>query len=300
MGIYIHTRTMTDEADETASIAASTVQSECNSELKYGAKVESVLQIWPLGGVECLNPAAPRWSDEPLVYLKPEPIPLGGVSNRLGHYSHSCYNDSFLEKVGLKNPVGKLFADNETSQERKRKIDKAGRDVKRVEMKDLRDDCKTLLVYERSLFPEESRGNARTRMMDVIIKQCMKITDLFEEAAQILDLLDDKDRDIEKIQEKLKTKEDKRFGLEGETEVLRKEIAQLQTTLHNTKNSTSDKIKKDQELNAELKDQKTKGMAMVKTAEVAKGKMTTLKNAMSSAEKAMESTISEIKEESDN
>jgi len=283
---------------------ASSIISEVNSEIKYGGKkVESVLDIWPLGGVECLNKVAPQWSDEPLVYIKPEPFRLEGISDRLDGYTQFQHQDPeggkhkvdpFLEKVGLKNPIRREFRDTRESQNRAAKIEKALREVKRIEMNDLRSDCHTLLVIEKAMYPE---ANARGRMSRAVVAQCMKMTDLFEEACQILDVLDEKDLEEQQINDVLKAKEDKRFGLEAENEILRKEIWALQDQLHNVKLETQAKVNKDMELNGTLRKEKDDGNRMIKTAEAAKGKMTVLRNAMHTAEKSMEASISDIQAE---
>merc|ERR1712066_9193 len=140
----------------------------------------------------------------------------------------------------------------------------------------------------------QRESHARGKMVTSIFIQCLKMIDLFEEKCEYVDSLDRIAVKTTEMGVKLKGKENDRTDLEGQNEVLRSEISKLQTNLHNTRESTNNKVRQQGKLLDDLKEMKENYTSMMKIAESAKMKMGVLKNAMTEAEKSMESSIKEM------
>merc|ERR1711990_1327253 len=234
---------------------------------------EQELENWPLGHV---NPqeGPRRLTLEPLIYDKPKPIAMG---NRPQPHVE------LKKKVEIEEKVEKPNREKIIAQQKRI-----------IQLKDLQQfkEQVSQVINEEQFMQRE--GHARTKMTTSIMVQCLKMIDLFEERCEYLDTLDLIEVKTSDMGKKLDEKNDNRTDLEGQNEVLRKEISKLQTTLHNTRESTNAKVRKQGKLMDEMKEMKENYASMMKIAENAKLKMGVLKSAMSEAEKSMESSIKEM------
>lgn len=228
---------------------------------------------WPMGHVAPLE-GDRRLTLEPLIYSACKPVALG---NRPQPH------------VELRQKIDE--EEKEEKPDREKIIAQQKRIIQLKDLQQVKEEVSKIIHGEQMMQRER---NARSTMTTSIMIQSLKMIDLFEEKCEYIDSLD---RIVVKTTEmgvKLDEREGFKSGLEGENEVLRKEISKLQSTLHNTREATNNKVRQQGKMLDDMKNMKENYTSMMKIAEGAKMKMGVLKNAMSEAEKSMESSIGEM------
>lgn len=228
---------------------------------------------WPMGHVAPVE-GDRRLTLEPLIYSKPQPVALG---NRPQPH------------VELKQKVEQ--EEKEEKPNREKIIAQQKRIIQLKDIQQIKEQVSVVINGEQTM---QREGHARSKMCTSIMIQCLKMIDLFEEKCEYIDSLDRIAVKTTEMGSKLNGKEGDRTDLEGQNEVLRKEISNLQSKLHTTRESTNNKVRQQGKLLDDLKDMKENYVSMMKIAEGAKMKMGVLKNAMSEAERSMESSIKEM------
>lgn len=245
---------------------------------------EDEVSNWPMGQVDLLQESS-RLRCEPLIYDKPKPIGLGNIPQP--HVELKARVEAAAkpaEKVDDKPAPPKHTRETIIAQQK--------RIVKLRDISLLKSEVATVIREEQNM---QREGNARSRMCSMIMVQCLKLVDLFEEGCEMHDALDDIEIKTQLKQIDLDERIAYRNELENENQGLRNEVSTLQKNLHNTRQSTNQKVDKQSKLHQEITAEKAKTTAMMKAADGAKVKMSVLRNAMAEAEKSMESSIKDVK-----
>merc|ERR1712110_619358 len=103
-----------------------------------------------------------------------------------------------------------------------------------IQLKDIQQIKEQVSVVINGEQTMQREGHARSKMCTSIMIQCLKMIDLFEEKCEYIDSLDRIAVKTTEMGGKLQGKDDDRTDLEGQNEVLRKEINNLQSKLHST------------------------------------------------------------------
>jgi len=228
---------------------------------------------WPMGHVDPLL-GERRLTLEPLIYSACKPVALG--SRPQPH-------------VELRQRIDE--EEKEEKPDREKIIAQQKRIIQLKDLQQVKEEVSKIIHGEQMMQRER---NARSTMTMSIMIQSLKMIDLFEEKCEYIDSLDSIVVKTTEMGVKLGEREGFKAGLEGENEVLRKEISKLQSSLHNTREATNNKVRQQGKMLDDMKTMKENYTSMYKIAEGAKMKMGVLKNAMSEAEKSMESSIGEM------
>lgn len=250
---------------------------------------------WPMGQVD----TAPK-ADSALIYAEPS-APQKKKNTSLAKVTASDaadYSRNRLTAVTHKTEVHIGGASprvqrkqSKVTADRQARVEKNQRLINRHDMADLKAEVTTLLREEGEMNREQ---NARTRMTTMIMVQCCKLVDLYEEGEQYMDVIDKINERMDNRKIALKEKEDAKSVLEKENEVLRAEISKLRDTVSNHRAMTNKKEDKQSGIQGEFTKLRNTATEMVRCARGATDKMNILKNAMHDAEKSMESSIQDI------
>jgi len=156
-----------------------------------------------------------------------------------------------------------------------------------------REIAEALEDQKRFLETGYSEKNGRTRLLDTVMAQGVKLLDLFEEAAEHKIKICRKDKEIDEKKTLLYQKIRYREYHEEDNQNLRDQIAHYEATVAKTQAANNDKAQKWQKMNSDLSDAKTRHKKLTNAVQGARTQSSNLKTALASGFAELEKTLAE-------
>jgi len=212
----------------------------------------------------------------------------GGMNRRVSRIETENANDvvshlslNSFRRSSLVNQVNMTDRSDDITRERMLNLELLQRKVQREDMKIFRHEVLQLIDEERK---NRREANARFRMFRVVMVQCLKMIDLWEEGCEYMDSITNKNVLIGQRKDFMNEKIDKRLGLEMDNQGLRDEISALQKRLHDSRDENNSKDNRTAALKQNQADEKKEHMRLTGTIDKAKAGQKLLQQAMADAE----------------